>query len=465
MSDTPTPRPIHFSLLTMPTLAHNDYGMWAHPENKKVNFDDPAFWAEIAHISEEAKMDALFMADGLGIADSFGGSFDVALREGMHVPVIDPGLVAASIATETTHLGLAVTAATTFDPPFSHARRLASLDHLTDGRAGWNVVTGFLKNGEDNYGVPPASSSAERYDTTEEFMDVCYKLWEGSWEDDAYVLDRDNAVVIDPAKVHRIDHVGEHYRCSGPALWHPSEQRTPVLFQAGMSERGRLFGAKHAEVIFAATMAEPDAYVGLIADIRAKAASFGRGRDDLMILGLTGIITGEDDAAAQAKAATYEKWFRPDGFIAHLNAANGFNPMNHARDELLIDALRSDGFKRDDFTNSIQRPDITVGEYMDEFKRFGRTPGTFIGGPEKVADQLEEFVDRFDLDGFLLRPFIYPQSVRDFRDYIVPELQRRGRYRTEYEGSTLRENLFGAGHRRIADNHHAAEFRGAFVGA
>ncbi|WP_426323350.1 NtaA/DmoA family FMN-dependent monooxygenase [Microbacterium sp. E-13] len=465
MSDAPSKRALHFSLLTMPTLAHNDYGMWRHPENRKARFDDPEFWADLARITEEAKMDSLFMADGLGIADSFGGSFDVALREGMHVPVIDPGLVAASVAAATTHLGLAITAASTYDPPFSLSRRMATLDHLSDGRVGWNVVTGFLKNGDDNYGVPPASSSAQRYDTTEEFMDVCYKLWEGSWEEDAYVLDRNSAVVIDPAKVHRIDHVGEHYRCSGPALWHPSPQRTPVILQAGMSERGRLFGAKHAEVIFAATMAEPAAYTDLIADIRAKAASFGRGREDLKIMGLAGIITGEDDAAAERKAAEYEKWFRPDGFIAHLNAANGFNPMAHDREELLLEALRTDGFKRDDFTNSIQRADITVGEYMDKFKEFRATPGTFIGGPQKVADEIEEFVDRFDLDGFLLRSYSYPASVRDFRDYIMPELQRRGRYRTDYEGTTLRENLFGAGHARIAANHRAAGFRGAFTGS
>jgi FMN-dependent oxidoreductase (nitrilotriacetate monooxygenase family) len=463
MSDSPAKRQLHFSLLTMPTLAHNDYGMWVHPENQKIHFDDPTFWAEIAKTAEEAKMDALFMADGLGIADSFGGSFDVALREGMHVPVIDPGLVAAAVATATTHLGLAVTAASTFDPPFSHSRRMATLDHLSKGRVGWNVVTGFLKNGEDNYGVPPASSSAERYDTTEEFMDVCYKLWEGSWEDDAYVVDRTTALAIDPTKVHKINHVGEHYRCSGPALWHPSRQRTPLILQAGMSERGRLFAAKHAEVVFAASVAEPGAYRGLIADLRAKAAGFGRGRDDLVILGYAGIATGEDDEAAEAKIAMYEKWSRADGYIAHLNAANGFNPLVHAREELMIDALRTDGFKRDDMTSYIQRPDITVGEYMDRFKNFRNSPGTFVGGPSTVVDQLEDYVDRFDLDGFLLRPFSYPQSVRDFRDYIMPELQRRGRYRTEYEGTTLRENVFGVGHQRIADNHHAAGFRGAFL--
>jgi FMN-dependent oxidoreductase (nitrilotriacetate monooxygenase family) len=465
MTQNAAKRQMHFSLLTMPTLAHNDYGIWTHPENQKVHFDDPAFWTEIAKLCEESKMDALFMADGLGITDSFGGSFDVSLSEGMHVPVIDPALVTSSVAAATTHLGFAITAASTFDPPFSHARRMATLDHLTKGRIGWNVVTGFIRNGEDNYGVPPAASSAERYDTTEEFMDVCYKLWEGSWEDDAYVVDPGTGLAIDPAKVHKINHVGEHYSCSGPALWHPSRQRTPVIFQAGMSERGRLFAAKHAEVVFAASAADPAIYKALTADLRAKAEGFGRKRDDMKLLGIAGIVTGEDDAAAQAKMATYEKWTRPQGYLAHVNALNGFNPLVHDRDELLIDALNAGGFKRDDFTAYIPRPDITIGDYMDMFKVIRNSPGTFVGGPEHVADQLEAYVSEFDLDGFLLRSYSYPQSVRDFRDYIVPELQRRGIYRTHYDGSTLRENIFGAGHTRIAGNHSAASFRGAFAGA
>ncbi|SHN47940.1 NtaA/DmoA family FMN-dependent monooxygenase [Cryptosporangium aurantiacum] len=465
MTDASGKRQIHFSLLSMPTLAHNDYGIWRHPESQKLRFDDPAFWAEIARLCEESKMDALFLADGLGITDSFGGSFDVSLREGMHVPVIDPGLVAASVASVTAHLGLAVTAASTFDPPFSHARRMATLDHLTKGRAGWNVVTGFIKNAEDNYGVPPASSSAERYDTTEEFMDVAYKLWEGSWEDDAVVADRESGVYIDPDKVHRIDHVGEHYRSSGPALWHPSPQRTPVIFQAGMSERGRLFAAKHAEVVFTASGSEPDTYKALIADLRAKAASFGRRREDMKLLSVAAIVTGEDDEAARAKLATYEKWTRPEGYLAHVNALNGFNPLVHDRSETLIDALRTDGFKRDDFSAYIPSPDITVGDYMDIFKAVGNMPGTFVGSPVKVADQLEEYLAEYDLDGFLLRSFLYPNSLRDFRDYIVPELQRRGVYRTEYEGTTLRENVFGVGQKRISERHHASSFRLAPISA
>lgn len=460
MSDSA--KQLHFSLLTMPTLAHNDYGLWTHPENKKARFDTAAFWSELAQICEESLLDALFMADGVGITDSFGGSFDVSLREGMHVPVLDPTLVAAAVAGSTTHLGFAVTHATTYDPPFTVARQMATLDHLTDGRIGWNVVTGFIKNGEDNYGVPPASSSSERYEASEEFLDITYKLWEGSWEDDAYLLDREAGVAIDPAKVHRIDHVGERFQVSGPALWHPSIQRTPVMFQAGMSERGRLFAAKHAEVVFAASVADKATYQRLIADLRAKAAGFGRAKEDMKLLGIASIVTGEDEAAAKAKLETFERWTRPEGYMAHAFALSGFNPLVHDREERLLDAILADGFKRDDFSGYIPNDEVTVGESIDRFKKIGGVPGMFTGSPTQVVDQLEEYSDEHDLDGFLLRSLMYPHAMRDFRDYIVPEMQRRGIYRTEYEGTTLREHIFGAGHKRIADNHHAASFRGAF---
>ncbi|MET0886413.1 MAG: NtaA/DmoA family FMN-dependent monooxygenase [Mycetocola sp.] len=456
---------LHFSLLTMPTLAHNDYGIWAHPENQKAHFDTTAFWSELARICEESLLDALFMADGVGITDSFGGSFDVSLREGMHVPVLDPTLVAAAVAGSTTYLGFAVTHATTYDPPFTLARQMGTLDHLTGGRIGWNVVTGFVRNGEDNYGVPPASSSTQRYDDSEEFLDVTYKLWAGSWEDDAYVLDSTTGLAIDPTKVHRIDHVGERYQVSGPALWHPGVQRTPVIFQAGMSERGRLFAAKHAEVVFAASVADDATYQRLIADLRSKAAGFGRAREDMKLLGIASIVTGEDEAAAKAKLETYEHWTRPEGYLAHAFALSDFNPLVHDRDERLLDAILEDGFKRDDFSAYIPNDEITVGEFIDVFKHIGGMPGMFVGNPAQVVDELEAHADRYDLDGFLLRSLMYPHSMRDFRDYIVPEMQRRGIYRTAYEGTTLREHIFGAGRTRIADNHHAASFRGSFATA
>jgi alkanesulfonate monooxygenase SsuD/methylene tetrahydromethanopterin reductase-like flavin-dependent oxidoreductase (luciferase family) len=176
-------------------------------------------------------------------------------------------------------------------------------------------------------------------------------------------------------------------------------------------------------------------------------------------------VTGEDEAAARAKLETYERWTRPEGYLAHAFALSDFNPLVHDRQERLLDAILKDGFKRDDFSAYIPNDEITVGEFIDRFKRIGGLPGMFIGDPAHVVDQLEEHAERFDLDGFLLRSLMYPHSMRDFRDYIVPEMQRRGIYRTAYEGTTLREHVFGVGHKRIAENHHAASFRGSFATA
>jgi long-chain alkane monooxygenase len=455
VTDIPTTkRQIHASLLTMPTLAHNDYGLWAHPDNLKHSFHEASFWRELGRICEEAKMDALFFADGLGIADSYTGSIDVSLREGMHVPVLDPLLVAAAAMSDTTHLGWTTTVATTFEPPFGHARRMATMDHLTHGRAGWNVVMSFLKNAEENFGVD-AGISRQRYDRAEDFMEVCYKLWESSWDDDAVVADRETMLYIDPEKVRRIDHVGEYYSSSGPALWDPSVQRTPVIFQAGMSTRGRDFAAKHAEVVFVVNR-EDEAFRETVADLRARAAALGRGRDDLKILAYCGIIVGATEADARAKLADYQRWTRPEGYLAHENALNGFDPLRHPREKLVMDALAEDGFLREEVGTYARGPEWTIGELLDHVSDLSAEKMVAIGDPVGVADSLEQWVDDFDLDGYLLRSFMYPQSVMDFRDFVVPELQRRGRYRTEYEGTTLRENIFGAGHTRLAPTHPGA---------
>ncbi|UFS58619.1 NtaA/DmoA family FMN-dependent monooxygenase [Subtercola endophyticus] len=453
-------RQIHVSLLTMPTLAHNDYGLWAHPESQKHRFREVSFWQELGRICEEAKMDALFFADGLGIADSYTGSIEVSLREGMHVPVLDPLLVAAAAMTATTNLGWATTISTTFEPPFGHARRMATMDHITDGRAGWNVVMSFLKNAEENFGVD-AGLSRDRYNRSEDFMEVCYKLWESSWDDDAVIADRESQEYIDPSKVRRIDHVGEHYSSSGPALWDPSIQRTPVIFQAGMSTRGREFAGKHAEVSFMINR-EDDAFRASIADLRAKAAGFGRGRDDLKVLAYCGIIVGKTEEEARQKLAEFEKFTKVDGYLAHENALNGFDPLKHPRDKLVIDALAEDGLREETATYA-RGPEWTIGDLLDHVKDLAAEKMVAVGDPVHVADLLEQWMDEFDLDGFLLRSFLYPGSATDFRDLVVPELQRRGRYRTEYEGTTLRENIFGAGHTRIAESHPAAAYKAVTV--
>lgn len=460
MSETPSPsekRQIHVSLLTMVTPAHNDYGLWAHPENQKLDYNSVAFWQNLARVCEEAKMDALFFADALGIPDAYTGSIDPALRDGVHVPTLDPVITAASALSVTTKLGWASTMTANFEPPFGLARRMATLDHLSGGRAGWNIVMSFLRNAEGNFGID-AGISSSRYDKAEDFMEVVYKLWEASWEDDAVVADVETQLYIDPDKVHYIDHEGDFYRSTGPSLWAPSPQRTPVIFQAGSSTRGRTFAATHAEVVFVMNRND-EKFREQIVDIRRRAAEIGRGRDDLKILAMLGIIVGETEEAAQAKLADYQQYSRVQGYLVHENAINGFDPMEFPREMLLIDALAQGGFLREE-TGVYARPDDwTVGDLIDNLEDLRAERMTVVGDPVQVADQLEAWMDEFDLDGFLVRSFLYPKSAEDFRDLVVPELQRRGRYRTEYEGDTLRENLFGAGRSRLPENHVGASVR------
>jgi FMN-dependent oxidoreductase (nitrilotriacetate monooxygenase family) len=451
-------RHLHVSLLEMAAMSHNNYGLWAHPQNEKRRYREIAFWREIAREAEAALLDSVFFADVLGIASGLGGTIDTALREGIHVPELDPTIVVATMLSATEHLGFGMTVATTYDPPFSLARRMATLDHLSNGRVGWNVVMSYHPNASENHGVDhSAESSADRYDRADDFLEVCYKLWEGSWEDDAVVADREKRIYADPAKVHRIDHVGPYYRCSGPSLVDPSPQRTPVIFQAGMSDRGREFAAKHAEVAFVVNRNDEGMRRG-VRDLRAKAAAASRARDEFRITPQVNVIVGETVDEARAKLADFQERTSAAGYLAH-EFGRGFNPLDHPPSQRLDDALAEDGLARTDSGTYGHGPDATIGEVIDAAADLTNERFFVCSDANGVADALETWAEDFDLDGYLLRNYVHPGTVRDFGRIVVPELQRRGRYRTAYEGSTLRENIFGAGHRRIADSHPAAAFR------
>jgi long-chain alkane monooxygenase len=452
------PKQINVSLLEMATVSHNNYGLWRHPSNEKWRYRDARFWVELAKVCEAAKLDAIFQADLVGVAAGYGGSTDVPIREGMHVPINDPVLVQAAMAASTTHLGLATTISTTYEPPFSLARRMSTLDHLSNGRAGWNIVMSYTPNANENYGMEIGQlSSRERYDRADEFMEVCYKLWEGSWEDDAVVMDREQGIYADPAKVHRIDHRGEHFSVGGPHLCEPSPQRTPVLFQAGLSDRGRRFAATHAEVVFVMART-PDALRTAVSDIRAQTVAQGRAAEDVKILCELAVVTDATQELAEEKLAGYQALTRPEGYLAHM-FGGGFDPLRHPRDITMEEAMSRDGIDRGDSGAYGFGNGITVGEVIDRAADLSASPSMACGSPGYVADFMETWMDEYDLDGFLLRNFVHPGTVADFGRHIVPELQRRGRYREEYEGTTLREHLFGVGHTRLPADHPGARFR------
>ena len=449
---------LHFNLLDMASPSHNNYGLWRLPENQKRRFRDVAFWQETARACEAALFDSLFIADVLGISAAHAGSQDLALREGIHVPELDPAVVAAAVIPATTHLGIAVTQSCTYEHPFALARRMASLDQLSGGRIGWNIVMSYHPNANENFGFDPAHlTSEERYDRAEDFMDVAYKLFEQSWEDGAVVADAEGGIYADPAKVHRIDHTGPHYRCSGPSLVDPSPQRTPLLFQAGMSDRGRKFAAKHAEVVFVLNRNDESMHA-VIRDLREQAAAFGRGPSELKIVPQVNIIVGETSAEARAKLDRYQSFTRAEGYLAH-EFGRGFDPFAFPRSMRVTDALEAAGQARADSGAYGRQPDLTIGELIDAAADLSNERFFVCGDAATVADKVEEWADTFGLDGFNLRNYSHPHTVRDFGEHVVPELQRRGRYRLAYEGQTLREHVFGAGRSRLAPTHPAAAYR------
>ena len=245
-------RRIRLNAFDMTCVAHQSPGLWRHPDDRSSEYTSLRYWTDLARLLERGVFDGLFLADVLGTYDVYGGSDEATLRQGTQTPVGDPLLLVSAMAAATEHLGFGVTAGTAYEHPYPFARRMSTLDHLTDGRVGWNVVTGYLPSAARNLGADDQLDHDDRYDHADEYLEVATKLWEGSWEDDAVVRDRATGVFTDPTKVHPIGHEGRFFRVPGIHLAEPSPQRTPVIYQAGASPRGIRFAADHAEAIFVA---------------------------------------------------------------------------------------------------------------------------------------------------------------------------------------------------------------------
>ncbi|WP_168915119.1 LLM class flavin-dependent oxidoreductase [Microcella flavibacter] len=452
---------IGLNLFEMNTVGHISHGLWVHPENTRHRYADIDFWVEQARLLEEGLFDAVFLADVIGAYDGYRGGPETAIREAVQIPSNDPLLVIPAMATATKHLAFAATFSTTYEPPFAFARRASTLDHLTKGRFGWNVVTSYLPNAARNFGLEDEIAHDDRYGIAEEYLQVLYKLWEGSWDDDAVVVDRGRRVYTDPAKVRAIDHVGEHFRVAGPHLAEPSLQRTPVIFQAGSSDRGREFAAQHAEGVFVGGRSL-EVYRENVADIRRRAVEHGRRADDVKTYASAVVIVGRDTADAQEKASEFRRLSSPEGYLAHAGGG-GIDLAAHPRDAIVDDIIAAEARAGRDNSQSGRRfhaPGTTVGEALDAVTAFDRNPFFVAGSAVEVADALERWTDETGLDGFNLRQFLTPGTAEDFIEHVIPELQRRGRYRTRYEESTFRERLFGPGAQRVPERHPAARYRG-----
>lgn len=321
---------------------HLSPGMWRHPRDRAAGHARLPFWLDLARLLERGLFDALFIADAIGVSNVYGGSQDMSVRYGLRVPRHDPFVVVPAMAAVTEHLGFGVTGTLSYEPPFLFARRMSTLDHLTDGRVGWNIVTGHLAAGAKAMGQTGMTGHDKRYDIADEYMEVVYKLWEGSWEDGAVLRDKASGIFTDASKVHPVHHLGETYRLDSIHMVEPSPQRTPVLFQAGASARGREFAAAHAECVFVSSI-DKETLVPVMADLRARAVAHGRGSRDVLCLALMTCIVGRTDAEAREKLAEYQRFINPEAALASMSGFTGIDLSHYAMDDPFPDVKQDSG--------------------------------------------------------------------------------------------------------------------------
>ncbi|MCK1788145.1 LLM class flavin-dependent oxidoreductase [Pseudomonas sp. TNT11] len=445
----------------MTCVSHQAAGTWRHPDSQAWKYKDLDYWVELAKLLERGYFDSVFIADVVGVYDIYRGSVETSLLDADQVPVNDPFFQVPAMATVTKHLGFGVTSALTYEQPYALARKFSTLDHLTKGRVAWNVVTSYLNSAAVNLGLKQQISHDERYDIADEFLDVTYKLWEGSWDEDAVLRDRERGIFTDPSKVHPIGHKGKYYDVPGIHLSEPSPQRTPVIFQAGASSRGRAFAAKHAEGVFISPATAEQARE-VSDDIRNRAVEAGRSRDSVKVFTLLTVITAESDEAAQAKYRDYLSYANGEGMLSFYGGWTGIDFSEYDPDQPL-EAIDNDSIRSVLELLATADPDRKwTPRDIIKHRSIGGLGPVLVGGPKTVADEMERWVDVGGIDGFNLAYAITPGTFEDLVEFIVPELQRRGRVRTSYEGDTLRENLLDGTSPYAADDHPAARYRGAF---
>jgi FMN-dependent oxidoreductase (nitrilotriacetate monooxygenase family) len=448
---------IYFNAFHMNCVVHQSPGLWVRPDDKMQEYTKLANWVELAKLLEKGKLDALFLADVVGVYDVYRGDRQAAVTQAAQIPVNDPVVLIPAMAYATEHLGFAFTSSVLQNHPFAFARTISTLDHLTNGRIAWNIVTSYLESTGRNFGRIGLPEHDERYAIADEYLEICYKLWEGSWEDDAVVKDIKRGIYADPAKIWNVKHAGKYFAVDGCHLAEPSPQRTPVLYQAGASSRGRQFAANHAECVF---VLGPNRHVvgKYIQDTRERAERLGRNSEDLLFFAYIKVITGGTEAEAQRKYDEFFEQINYDGGLALLSGWTGIDFGQFEPDQPLeyieTNAIRTlvHGFTEADPTRKWTLRDLA------KYVGIGGAGPVLVGTPEQIADTFEEWVEA-GVDGFNLAYAITPGTFADFVDGVVPVLQKRGLMQKEYQEGTLREKLYGKGRARLRNDHPAATYR------
>ncbi|GAA1705594.1 LLM class flavin-dependent oxidoreductase [Microbacterium sediminicola] len=420
---------------------------WTHPRSDLTKFHDTQHWISLAKTLDDAGFDWLFFADSFGYPTIDGQMVGAAARYGINFPLMDPQLLLPILAEHTTNLGLVVTETTGLHHPFETARRFATLDHLSGGRLGMNVVTGSIQNVvADLFGHERMREHDLRYDMAQEYLDLTRRFWEESWDDGALVNDPSAPVYVDPEKLHMIEHEGQFYRSRGYLTVDPSAQRTPVIFQAGSSGRGKEFAAANADCVLLQSSA-PEQMAANIADIRRRAEANGRDPRSVKVVATQSFFVAED--AADARALQQE--FRD---MQTVEVAAAMFVSNTGIDLLALDPAKPlSQIPLDEVVGQMGQSNIdrfvgpdgtgpSVGEILEQLRVRGIRGSQMVGTPVEVADQIEEFLEATDLDGIMVDPLFGAEDIRDFARLVMPELRRRGRLGDQPAGTTLRDRLF-----------------------
>lgn len=393
----------------------------------------------------------------LGIYDVYHQSAEHALTGAVQVPVNDPLQIVPAMAAVTKHLGFGVTTSISFEHPYPFARRISTLDHLTKGRVGWNIVTSYLESGSKNLGLKTQVNHDNRYDIADEYLEVLYKLWEGSWEEGSVLRDRESGIFADYKKVHPIQHEGKYFTVPGIHICEPSPQRTPVFYQAGASSRGQKFASQNAECVFIAAPSKI-ATKKVVQGIRQKLVQEGRDPYSVKIYALLSIVTDETDAKSQAKFKEYQSYGSYDGALTLLSGWSGVDFSQYQPTDK-VEYIQTNAIQSllDSYVNADPERVWTIEEIANWNSLGGNGP-VLVGSAETVSDALQQWVEDTDVDGFNLAYILAHQTFADVVEFIVPELQKRGVYQTSYAQGTLREKLFGAGP-YLPENHRGAKYR------
>ncbi|MDJ1370733.1 LLM class flavin-dependent oxidoreductase [Gulosibacter molinativorax] len=448
-------RPLHFNAFVMNTNSHIKHGHWRQPDAGQVDFENVDLWINLARLLEEAKFDAMFFADVTGHYGDADAEYEVYARHGLQLPSNDPTVLLGALAVVTENIGLALTSNVAQNHPFNFARQISTLDHISRGRIAWNIVTGTQDNGARNFGLPNLVDHTERYRWAEEYVDVVYKLWEGSWDEGALLKDKERGIYADVSKIHKIYHEGERFKVEGPHLPAPSPQRTPLLFQAGASASGRQFAARHAEATFIPTTT-PEAARALITETRALAVEAGREPGDIKFFPGLSFIIGDTEIEANEKAEEFDRWASSEGHLAHMALVDAdgrvYPPETPLKD---IKTNTAKGFL--EWTRFAVKDREPV---MSDVGTLLARGNQIVGTPEQIADQLEQW-RAADVDGINVMNYVLPGSFEEFAEKVLPVLRERGLAQSEYAPGPLRQKLFGDA--RLNDRHPAARYRGAFA--